>query len=163
MKQTILFVGLTALVGCQSTEVADPRLDEIDAKLAEIDQRAGALDRTAAEQQKTQEFLRQRAKEIAQAERQIIATTEGWKANSFGDGTHEVGVDIQPGKYKTKGPAGEASCYWEFRNRQGNKTRNDSGRGRKYSSSRKARLPWFRGSAEPGSEWGIRAVLPRPC
>ena len=129
MKQTILLVGLTALLACQSSEVADPRLDEVDAKLAEIEERTEALKRTAAEQEKTQQFLRQRAKEIAQAERQIVATTEGWKATSFGDGTHEVGVDIQPGKYKTKGPAGNASCYWEFRNRRGNKTRNDSGNG----------------------------------
>ena len=66
---------------------------------------------------------------LAQAERQIIATTQGLKANSFGDGTYEVGADIQPGKYKTKGSTGEASCHWEFRNRQGNRTRNDLGKG----------------------------------
>jgi hypothetical protein len=68
-------------------------------------------------------------KEIAQAEREIIATIEGLKAGSFGDGSYEVGVDIQPGKYKTKGSTGDGSCSWEFRNRQGKRTRNDGGRG----------------------------------
>lgn len=29
--------------------------------------------------------------------------------NTFGDGTYEVGVDIQPGKYKSPGGNG---CYW---------------------------------------------------
>jgi exonuclease VII small subunit len=107
----------------------DERLVEVDAELAEIDQRAEALEQVAAELQKAQQFIRQRAKEIAQAERQIIAITEGLKASSFGDGTYEVGVDIQPGKYKTKGSAGEASCHWEFRNSRGKSTRNDLGRG----------------------------------
>jgi hypothetical protein len=30
----------------------------------------------------------------------------------FGPGTWEVGVDVQPGKYKTAGPGGRRSCYW---------------------------------------------------
>lgn len=33
-------------------------------------------------------------------------------AGSFGPGTHEVGVDIQPGKYKTQGGGVGGSCYW---------------------------------------------------
>ena len=129
MRSVVLIVGLAALVGCRSTEVDDERLAEVDAKLAEIDQRAAALEQVAAELQKTQQFIRQRVKEIAQAEREIIATFEGLKASSFGDGTYEVGVDIQPGKYKTKGSTGEAGCYWEFRNRRGNRTRNELGKG----------------------------------
>jgi hypothetical protein len=30
----------------------------------------------------------------------------------FGSGTWEVGVDVQPGKYKTSGPEGSLPCYW---------------------------------------------------
>ncbi|WP_143101752.1 hypothetical protein [Amycolatopsis marina] len=30
----------------------------------------------------------------------------------FGPGTWEVGVDVQPGKYKTGGPDGGLPCYW---------------------------------------------------
>ncbi|WP_116044486.1 hypothetical protein [Amycolatopsis palatopharyngis] len=30
----------------------------------------------------------------------------------FGPGTWEVGVDVQPGKYKTAGPDGGLPCYW---------------------------------------------------
>lgn len=32
---------------------------------------------------------------------------------SMADGTWEVGVDIQPGKYKTVVPATSRNCYWE--------------------------------------------------
>ena len=68
MRRVVLIVGLAALVGCQSTEVDDERLVEVDARLAEIDQRAAALEQVAAELQKTQQFIRQRVKESAQAE-----------------------------------------------------------------------------------------------
>jgi hypothetical protein len=128
MREVVLFVGLATLIGCQPPE-ADERFVTVDAKLAEIDQRAEALERIAAELQKTQQFIHQRTKEIAQAERQIIATMDGLKANSFGDGAYEVGVDIQPGKYKTKGSTREPGCYWEFRNSQGNRIRNELGKG----------------------------------
>ena len=128
MRKVALIVGLATLVGCRSTE-ADERFVDVDEKLAEIDQRAEALERVAAELQKTQQFFRQRVKEIAKAEREIIATLEGLKASSFGDGTYEVGVDIQSGKYKTKGSAGQVDCAWEFRNRQGKRTRSDMGKG----------------------------------
>ena len=33
------------------------------------------------------------------------------KAPSFGDGFHQVGVDIQPGLYRTRRPS--SGCYWE--------------------------------------------------
>jgi hypothetical protein len=32
---------------------------------------------------------------------------------SFGDGTHEVGVDIVAGKYRTTVPGSSNNCYWE--------------------------------------------------
>lgn len=31
---------------------------------------------------------------------------------TFSAGTYEVGADIEPGKYKTTGPAAGGSCYW---------------------------------------------------
>lgn len=36
-------------------------------------------------------------------------------AATFSDGTYEVGVDVEPGRYKTTGPDGSGfidSCYW---------------------------------------------------
>ena len=60
----------------------------LDARSAELDQRSSGLDaRDAA---------------ISQTEQRI-------EQNSFGNGVWEVGVDIQPGKYKT---AGTTDCYW---------------------------------------------------
>lgn len=49
--------------------------------------------------------------------------TPSGPAASFGDGTHQVGVDIAPGRYKTVGPDLDdswPSCYWA-------RLKNDSG------------------------------------
>ena len=61
----------------------------MDSRAFELDQRSAGLDAREAV--------------IAQTEQRI-------EQNSFGDGTWEVGVDIQPGKYKT---AGSSDCYWK--------------------------------------------------
>lgn len=42
----------------------------------------------------------------------VPAQVAGGPLTSFGDGTWEVGVDIEPGKYKTPGPRG-SGCYYE--------------------------------------------------
>jgi hypothetical protein len=42
------------------------------------------------------------------------ATAATAAVTSFGDGTYRVGVDIQPGTYRTDGPeGGRQFCYWE--------------------------------------------------
>ncbi|WP_280271951.1 hypothetical protein [Nocardia wallacei] len=45
----------------------------------------------------------------------LAATAHAEPATSIpGDGTYVVGVDIQPGTYRTAGPAdGRYGCYWE--------------------------------------------------
>lgn len=40
------------------------------------------------------------------------APTTTAPADTIGQGTHVVGTDIQPGTYKTTGPAGSSPCYW---------------------------------------------------
>ena len=44
----------------------------------------------------------------APAQQDAPAQPEG----AFGPGTYEVGVDIEPGKYKTAGGGTLGSCYW---------------------------------------------------
>ena len=46
-------------------------------------------------------------------------TTEPEPKSTISDGTHEVGVDVKAGKYKTNVPEGEL-CYWD-------RSRGDSG------------------------------------
>lgn len=47
------------------------------------------------------------------ARRTASPTTEAASASSgIQPGTHAVGRDIQPGEYRTEGPAGGTSCYW---------------------------------------------------
>ena len=36
-------------------------------------------------------------------------------ATTMGNGTYQVGVDVQPGQYKTSGPKGNLPCYWARR------------------------------------------------
>lgn len=77
--------------------------DQIAAAQGELDDRQADLDQQAADLDKRSGDLDARENEIAGAE----AAAE---ANSFGDGLHVVGTDIQPGTYKTDGGQ---FCYWE--------------------------------------------------
>jgi hypothetical protein len=65
------------------------------ARELELDKRSQALDAHAAELDRREAELNQRTAAI--------------DASSFGDGVWEVGVDIQPGKYKA---VGSETCYW---------------------------------------------------
>jgi hypothetical protein len=38
--------------------------------------------------------------------------TQAGPATTMGDGTYQVGVDVQPGQYKTAGPERDLPCYW---------------------------------------------------
>lgn len=51
--------------------------------------------------------------QTAQAEAPPPAQTG--PATSMGNGTYQVGVDVQPGQYKTAGPEGDIPCYWARR------------------------------------------------
>lgn len=73
----------------------------LDARSAELDQRSAGLDAREAD--------------ITQTEQRI-------EQNSFGNGVWEVGVDIQPGKYKT---AGGIDCYWKKSSQSGDIIAND--------------------------------------
>lgn len=39
-------------------------------------------------------------------------TTPTGPVDTFGEGTYVVGDEIEPGTYRTSGPAGSAPCYW---------------------------------------------------
>lgn len=40
------------------------------------------------------------------------APAQAGPATSMGNGTYQVGVDVQPGQYKTAGPESSLPCYW---------------------------------------------------
>ena len=79
------------------------RVAELDARSAELDARQAALDGQQADLD---------AREAA-----VSRKEEAKRTTQFDDGTHEVGVDIQAGKYKTAGVGGR--CYWAKLNRAG--------------------------------------------
>ncbi len=66
--------------------------------------------------------LDQREGEVAAREAAVTQTEVERDQNSFGNGVWEVGVDIQPGKYKT---AGSDSCYWSKNTASGDIIDND--------------------------------------
>jgi multidrug efflux pump subunit AcrA (membrane-fusion protein) len=63
---------------------------------------------------------------VAAREEAVSAAEVAKRAQQFGDGIHEVGVDIQPGKYKTDGASG---CYWAKQDRAGEIIDNENGIG----------------------------------
>lgn len=73
------------------------------AKEAELDTRAEELAAQETEAKELQETL----------DAAVVAREE----SKIGPGLHEVGVDVQPGKYKTSGPDGSnmAGCYYAWK------------------------------------------------
>jgi hypothetical protein len=47
-------------------------------------------------------------------------TSERVAESTIGEGTYQIGVDAQPGRYKTTVPQNSSGCYWE-------RTKDDSG------------------------------------
>lgn len=77
--------------------------DASAAKEAELDTRAEELAAQETEAKELQETL----------DAAVVAREE----SKIGSGLHEVGVDVQPGKYKTSGPDGSnmAGCYYAWK------------------------------------------------
>lgn len=110
-------------------EVADlkGKLATAESDARSADSRAVASARTKVEQEfaSRAEALDARDKATAEKEAQLAAREQALTAAEVakqrdtidGDGTYEVGVDVNPGRYKT---AGGEMCYWA-------KLRNDAG------------------------------------
>lgn len=108
-------------------EIDDAEADALEAATAKLAGETTALDKrradeeAAAAQRKAE--LDAQAAAIAQREKAVAGAEAAKRANEFGDGVHEVGVDIQPGKYKTSGAASD--CYWSKNRRDGGIIDND--------------------------------------
>ncbi|MEM8608411.1 MAG: hypothetical protein AAGF92_14980 [Myxococcota bacterium] len=113
-KPVIVIIAVLMTAGCQ-TDV-DHRLGEVDARLAELEETAKSLKAVYERQVQTSQQLQQEQQRVEQL-------TEGLKQNTFGDGVWEIGVDIQPGKYKRT--SATARCYWETQDDNGGTIQND--------------------------------------
>ncbi|MGK2948639.1 MAG: hypothetical protein ACSLFP_08705 [Acidimicrobiales bacterium] len=104
----------------QGVERAEAERDEAleAAETAEADALAAA---EAAMAPRVAE-LDQREAEVAAREAAVTQSEVERDQNTFGNGVWEVGVDIQPGKYKT---AGSDSCYWSKNTASGDIIDND--------------------------------------
>jgi multidrug efflux pump subunit AcrA (membrane-fusion protein) len=87
----------------RSDERADQAEEEARTKAeADLVDEVAALDARQAE-------LDSRAGELTQREAAVAQAQEGLRATQFGDGVHEVGRDIQAGKYHR---TGTGHCYY---------------------------------------------------
>lgn len=64
---------------------------------------------TAEDVQRQQDQLKKDQAAVAKREAAVASAEKAQKANSFDNGTFVVGMDIQPGTYRTSGGDG---CYW---------------------------------------------------
>ncbi len=130
MQRLIATLGLTAaLIACSTSNPEDARIQECQVRVADLDGRiqevtahlkeveatASRLSELTKGQEQaiaaTKAMLKAKESELNQREAVVAKATEAVRASSFGDGTWEVGRDIQAGKYRTDNPSGK--CYWE--------------------------------------------------
>jgi len=80
-------------------------VDEVDQRSADLDEREQELEAQATQQEETDDSLTEREKAVGIKEKEVVDNTIS------GDGTYEVGVDMKPGKYKSKNAS---TCYWSI-------------------------------------------------
>ena len=93
---------------------AEERIDELEADLEEIagdlPAREQAVDEAEAALEKREADVKKAEKAVARREKAVSATENRIENNTVpGNGIFEVGVDIQPGTYKSGGSGG---CYY---------------------------------------------------
>ena len=91
-----------------AVDAAVDRADEAEAEaarqVADLDEREGALDERQAE-------VEGHEADVAAREAAVTATEDAIAASQIQIGTWTVGVDIQPGTYRTAEPV-TSTCYW---------------------------------------------------
>ena len=98
-------------VARSKTAVVEGERDELQASTKSLQQQV--TDLKAKESMLGQLAIDLDAKEKAVAEREsaVTATEQQVAANTINEGTWTVGVDVEPGTYRTKDPV-TGSCYW---------------------------------------------------
>jgi hypothetical protein len=115
----------SSLTWQSAAEEARAERDELRGELAGVQSKADTLEAASETMQDKISTLESEASAVAQqatelaeqetalAEREaaVSATEQRVAANTITEGTWTVGVDIEPGTYRTKEPVG-SSCYW---------------------------------------------------
>lgn len=90
---------------------AEQELGVIDERSAELDEREGALDSREEELDGRSEQLDQRESRLEERADEVTAAEDEAAAREVGEGVWTVGVDIEPGTYRTVEPV-SSTCYW---------------------------------------------------
>lgn len=113
-----------ALAAAQSdAKLANDRAQAAQTKAANAEAEARTkLEAEFAQQKAAQEAA---AAALLDREKAVTAAEVAKKANTIeGDGVYQVGVDIQPGTWKTAGSG--QSCYWQTSSKSGDILANDN-------------------------------------
>jgi hypothetical protein len=108
-------VGLTISRYQSRISVLQAHIDTFDARMTDGESAAAQadapLDDRAAELQAREQAVAAAEQSVAKREQAVAAAEQRVASDSIGEGTWTVGVDVQPGTYRTRKPVG-ADCYW---------------------------------------------------
>lgn len=89
----------------------DGMKNKITAKEEAADAKSAAAVKREADVKTAETALKTREEAVKKREDTVTGAEKTQAANTVGDGTWVVGVDIEPGNYKAKGDVG-SRCYW---------------------------------------------------
>ena len=96
------------LAGAQSkAETLEAASETMQDKISTLESEASAVAQRATELEEQQAALAEREAAVTATEQQIAA-------NTITEGMWTVGVDIEPGTYRTKEAVSTGSCYWSI-------------------------------------------------
>ncbi len=89
---------------------ATGQVDELTAQIGDLPDREEAVQTKEDELKERESDVKAAENAVAKREKKVGIVEQEIKSNTIsGDGTYEVGVDMKPGKYKSKS---ESDCYW---------------------------------------------------
>lgn len=94
---------------------AEEKIDSRDGRIVDLNDRVREIREEATteaqRQAQAQAALDQRERDVKEREEAVTVTEEQIAARSVGPGIWTVGVDIEPGTYRTEAPV-LIQCYW---------------------------------------------------
>lgn len=82
---------------------------------AELDQRETALDQRESDLTTREDDVDQREQDALRQQTELENASDGAGADTIDNGVYEVGVDVQPGRYKSPGPDDPSLTYCSYR------------------------------------------------
>lgn len=95
----------------RAEEMVEARERRNDELVAEMDEALEDAQEETSRARASQLLVEQRERDVAAREEAVTVTEDQIAARSVGQGVWTVGVDIEPGTYRTESPV-SSTCYW---------------------------------------------------